>query len=219
MKKAFTMIELVFVIVVIGILAATIIPRTKTNPLQEAAVQLLSHIRYTQHLAIVNDVYDSSDNEWYKGRWQIVFSTSDFTKNVPAYTIFSDSGAYGGDASESEIALNPENPDQIMTGGYGNAAAIDIRDSGFKGMKKLNLGLSYGVETVAFSGGCRSNWARVAFDYLGRPLQGDHSSMTGPYSAGTKRLLQSDCLITLGNGVETVVITIHPETGYANITF
>ncbi|MBA1433268.1 MAG: prepilin-type N-terminal cleavage/methylation domain-containing protein [Epsilonproteobacteria bacterium] len=37
MKKAFTMLELVFVIVVIGILAALILPRTKTNPVQAAA--------------------------------------------------------------------------------------------------------------------------------------------------------------------------------------
>ncbi|MDQ7060006.1 MAG: type II secretion system protein [Sulfurimonas sp.] len=66
MKKAFTMIELIFVLVVVGILAAVILPRTKTNPLQEAAIQLLSHIRYTQHLALVDDVYDANDANWYK---------------------------------------------------------------------------------------------------------------------------------------------------------
>ena len=57
MKKAFTMLELVFVIVVIGILAAAIIPSTRTNPAQEAAIQLLSDIRYTQHLAMIDDKY------------------------------------------------------------------------------------------------------------------------------------------------------------------
>ena len=61
MKKAFTMLELVFVIVVAGIIAAVVIPNTKTNPAQEAAIQLLSHIRYTQHLAMVDDKYDSTE--------------------------------------------------------------------------------------------------------------------------------------------------------------
>ena len=71
MKKAFTMIELVFVIVVIGILAAVIIPNTRTNPAQEGAIDLLSKIKYTQHLAMVDDKYDASNNTWYKNRWQI----------------------------------------------------------------------------------------------------------------------------------------------------
>lgn len=74
MKKAFTMLELVFVIVVIGILAAAIIPSTRTNPVAEAAIKLISNIRYTQHLAMVDDKFDATDDTWVKKRWQIVFS-------------------------------------------------------------------------------------------------------------------------------------------------
>ncbi|MGD9717776.1 MAG: type II secretion system protein, partial [Sulfurimonadaceae bacterium] len=51
MKKAFTMLELVFVIVVIGILAAVIIPRMDRDNASEAAIELQSQIRYAQHLA------------------------------------------------------------------------------------------------------------------------------------------------------------------------
>lgn len=79
MRKAFTMIELVFILVVIGILAATIIPRTRTNPVQEAAIDLVSKIRYTQHLALINDKYDAADNVWFKNRWQIVFAGNTYS--------------------------------------------------------------------------------------------------------------------------------------------
>jgi len=79
MKKAFTMIELIFVIVVIGILASAIIPRTKTNQLRESASKLLSHIRYTQHLNLVNDKFSNTDANWYKNRWQIVFKNSTYS--------------------------------------------------------------------------------------------------------------------------------------------
>lgn len=89
MKKAFTMIELVFVIVVIGILAAVIIPNTRTNPVQEAAIKLLSQIKYTQHLAMVDDGYNSTTT-WYRNRWQIVMDTNG------SYSIISN-GVYAKD--------------------------------------------------------------------------------------------------------------------------
>ena len=79
MKKAFTMLELVFVIVVIGILAAAIIPSTRTNPAQEAAIQLLSDIRYTQHLAMIDDKYDATNANWFQNRWQIRFTNDTYS--------------------------------------------------------------------------------------------------------------------------------------------
>ena len=106
MKKAFTMIELVFVIVVIGILAAVIIPSTKTNPAQEAAVQLLSHIRYTQHLAMIDDKYDAANANWFQNRWQIRF-TGD------TYSIVSD--------NNTNFAVNPSNS-------AANLQNIDLND-------------------------------------------------------------------------------------------
>lgn len=223
--SAFTMIELVFIVVVIGVLAAVIIPKTKTNPLQEAAIQLLSHIRYTQHLALVNDTYNPNrkDNSgsviWYKDRWQLVFSNSDFSDNSIAYTIFSDNfgtAVNRGDAQESEIAINPQNRAQIMTGGYGVAQAINYNHPNFKGMREMNLGKTYGVSSQKLEGGCSG--ARISFDHLGRPFRGDQSSMSGPYQASTQRLITQKCRIRLSNGSDDIFISISPETGYACIS-
>jgi len=225
MKKAFTLIELVFVLVVIGVLAAVIIPSTKTNPLQEAAIQLASHIRYTQHLAMSDDTYDKNDDEWYKARWKLVFSSSDFTggDDVWAYTIFSDKPTYGGDATIKEIAKNPLNPynedsesGQVMSGGYGNGK-LDYTDSEFRGMKKLNIGTTYGINSVALSGG--GSYSRISFDYLGRPITGDNSSMTGPYKAGTQRLVDEDCNIVIGDAQGSIKLVVRAETGYVDIEF
>ena len=71
MKKAFTLLELVFVLVVIGILAAFMIPSTRTNPAVDAAIQLESHIRYTQHLAMIDDKFDANNTRWYRNLWKI----------------------------------------------------------------------------------------------------------------------------------------------------
>ncbi|WP_258030695.1 pilus assembly FimT family protein [Campylobacter concisus] len=75
-KRAFTMIELIFVIVVVGILAAIMIPKLNRNASREAANQILTHIRYTQHLAMQDDKYVQSVDEklWFKMRWGITFN-------------------------------------------------------------------------------------------------------------------------------------------------
>jgi prepilin-type N-terminal cleavage/methylation domain-containing protein len=70
-KSAFTMMELIFVIIVIGILSAVFIPRFGQNNLSQAANQLISHIRYTQHLALMDDEYNATNANWYQNRWTI----------------------------------------------------------------------------------------------------------------------------------------------------
>jgi len=219
MKKAFTMIELVFVIVVIGVLSAVILPNTKTNPVQEAAIQLVSHIRYTQHLAMVDDKFDATDGNWYKKRWQIVFVQHAEASSVPAYTIFSDtSNGSTGDANELEIALNPVNVTQRMTGGHSGSVKLDIRDSRFVGMRKLNLGLSYGITSITMSNSCSvSGSRRIAFDHVGRPIRGSLGAAGGGGNAQSyenNNLIQADCIITLTDGIESTLIRVTRETGY-----
>jgi len=91
-KRAFTLLELVFVIIVIAIITAIAIPDSRDSKLDEGAVQLISHIKYTQHLAMVDDKYDATNNTWFRNRWQITF-------NGDQYTIESDMGG--------TIARNP----------------------------------------------------------------------------------------------------------------
>ena len=79
-KRAFTMIELVFVIVVVGILAAVMIPKLNRNGSREAATQILTHIRYTQHLAMQDDKYSATEKRWAKQRWTIAFAKNKIDK-------------------------------------------------------------------------------------------------------------------------------------------
>lgn len=72
MKRfAFTMLELVFVIIIIGILAVLAMPNFNTNPLRLASEQIATHIRYTQHLAMIDDKYDPANATWFQDKWTI----------------------------------------------------------------------------------------------------------------------------------------------------
>jgi len=199
MKKAFTMLELVFVIVVVGILSAVMIPRLERDVTYEAALQFASHVRYTQHLAMVDDVYSPTDPNWYKGRWKIDFST-------PAYSIYQDSD-YGStgtnpDIDANEVARNPLNQGQLLTGNTN----VDTNAS-----PDLNLNSKYNIQSITSTCG-----TSLAFDHLGRPLINTSAAMTAPYIA--VNMLQQNCILTLvGGDGNNVNITIRPETGYVSV--
>lgn len=225
MKKAFTMMELIFVIVVIGILAAVVIPRTGSNKLREAAVQVVSHIRYTQHLAMVDDKFDASDSNWYRGRWQIIFGASNYTNDKYAYSIFSDAPTYSGQPDKSEMAKNPLDSTRLLSGGY--SGTLHIVTDADEVTKEMNIGQKYGIENIAISGGnTGSSASRVVFDHLGRPYRGDISAVS--VTSSTSRLANSTIYIKFclegctlpnysANNDKEVVIAVEPETGYAHI--
>lgn len=125
MKKAFTMLELVFVIVVIGILAAVIIPNTRTNPAQEAKIQLVSHIRYAQHLAMIDDKFDATNATWYKNIWQVDFSGNQYS--------ITHSNVMNGTVNAVTYAKNPLNQSD---------------------MNATNLNTKFGITSIGYTGSC-----------------------------------------------------------------
>jgi Tfp pilus assembly protein FimT len=214
---------LVFVIVTIGILSAVVIPRMQNSRLREAADQIISHIRYTQHLAMIDDKFNPKNDEWYKERWQIRFMNA---KNVRgddktqylSYVIYSDtSTGHAGDPQTYEIARNPMDTSKKLTGGT-SALAGDMKYGDPDVTNEMNLGKKYGITNVKFSDTCsNSGSTRLAFDYLGRPLKGAINGLTEPYD--TTRLMTKRCIITLTNNAgENINITVEPETGFAQIT-
>lgn len=216
MKKAFTMIELVFVIVIIGILAAVIIPNTNSDRARDAAIQLASHIRYTQHLAMLDDKFDANDTVWYKKRWQITFNKGTDTNDKWSYTIFSDSaGSSTGSPDKSEVAVNPLNPSKKLTGGFNGTSFIHTGDD--EATAEMNLGQKYGITDVVFSHACQFYGStKIAFDHLGRPLKGAFENYSSAYPTAS-RIIQQQCVITLVNSESNASIAIEPETGYAHI--
>ncbi len=237
MKKAFTLLELIFVIIVVGILSVSVIPTFQRDTLLEAATQVVSHIRYTQHLALVDDKFNPSDKEWFKGRWQIRFYENlsytnstcpkESLKNIWAYTIFSDNPTYRKNPNIKEMAKNPQNSNELLSGGYNNTLCVDNANNNknSNSMKSLRLNSAYGVEEVKFSGGCRSDVRYINFDHVGRPFNSFPKLSAYELSKGGRvRLIVKRCVISLcstacsvANSDEKIDIAIEPETGYTHI--
>jgi len=178
--SAFTMLELVFIIVVLGILSALAMPRLDRDLRQEAKDNILSSIRYTQHLALI-DEKTNPGSDWQKKLWQIRFSTSSTNIKAFFYTISSDSDM-DGYVDTIESAIDPANGKYMYN--LGGNTVIDSDES-----PNIFIGKTYGINSMIFGGGC-SSAQHIAFDHLGRPHNG-LGSATNSYS----QYMSQDCTI------------------------
>ena len=202
-RHAFTMLELVFVVAIIGILSVEVIGRFDRDTLFEMSEQVLNHIRYTQHMAMHDDSYDHSAQRWYQAYWQMNFVNT--AKCGLFYRIGSDRDldSLTGDFEAAEAARDAMSGDAI----YNNALVCEERIGWHPGVL---LGEQYDI--VSMQSSCGSQL--IAFDHQGRP----HTGVAG--GRATALLLKVPCDYTFIDGSgRQVRITILPETGYAFITY
>ena len=223
MKKAFTLVELIFVVVVIGILAFALWPTKQPTQALEAARQIVAHIRYTQHLALNDDKFaahtdtggtSSIAKDWYKRLWRITFSNLTADKDCKIggwrYAVYqniandlSDKGQPNGTI---EAARNPAQAGKVLSACY-SGLSTNTSD-------ELNLSQTYKIENIDFS---EFGTQGIIFDELGRAYpRGDFSQA---YNNGKKFKLgdnNSYGRITLSAKDGSVAkILVFAETGYA----
>ena len=191
-SKSFTLIELIIVIIVVGVLTISILPRLERDGLREGMEQVVRHIRYTQHMAMVNDVYDAGKPLWYKAMWRISFRS----KNC--YLVSSNTD-FDMNYDRSESALDPLDKKLL----YSNNKCIQEESDN----STMFLSDKYQIDSIEFNSACGDN-RFIAFDYLGRP----HKTLTK-----VNDLFSSKCTITFSSGARAGVIEIHPQTGYVKI--
>ena len=219
MKKAFTMLELVVVIVVIGIIAAAALPRINDDHIAEAADQVMSHIRYTQHLAMQDSKFDPTDANWFKKRWSITFTRASFCggKSEWRYSVYYDKSATGNLNSADEVARDPLDPSKFMSSGWAGISEANCANAS----SKYSLAKKFGIINVSLGGVCgNNNLQTISFDEFGRPMQG--VSTTGSSATrGYDRLIHDGqtCQVILSTAKRQATITIAPETGFLQVTF
>lgn len=203
-RMAFTMLELVFVIVVLGILAALAMPRLDRDLRQEAADNILSAIRYTQHLALTDNKHRFNNSDWQKALWQIRFPASGSGSYSIGTNMDYDTGGTNIDADES--AIDPSNGKLMHSSATNASPNIDIT-------KK------YGINSIVFkacAGQPASSAMHIAFDNLGRPHRGVTQGATNGYATYVNN---GNCQITFNSPSfnSSFTIEIKQETGYAHV--
>jgi len=226
MKKSFTLIELLIVIVVIAILAMNANFTLSDTSLNQAADQVLTNINYTHELALKDNKFQyypinnsvvelNRTKYWFKQWWQIRFTyyTKD-SKTFYFYEIFSDL-PYDGSHNFSGVgnlpnnktswyktyAKNPVNSLYLVGKNQNNSG-----DTNFPATsdEKLNLTESYDIKKVKINGqSIKSSGAikRFIFDNYGNVYTSEGKNGDGgdinPYDKDERKPLTQTATISL----------------------
>lgn len=205
-KHAFTMLELVFVIVALGIIASVAIPRIDRDLKQEASDSVLSDIRYTQHMAIADFRQSFNNALWQRSFWRISFESC---SGSGLFTGIGSDKDYQGDTDRDEAAIDPANGKPMFwlnTSSCTNGGDSTVSD-------RIFITKKFGVTAVVGTGGC-AGLKHIGFDHLGRP----HVSFSGSGTPDYATYMSNTCTFTftMSDG-DTFAVSIEPESGHAFI--
>lgn len=221
MKKAFTLIEVIFIIVVVGILSTIAISRFNSKDLLRGAEMVARDIEYVKHLAVIddnrvpNDMLQTHNNN--NNFWAITFIGIGGDPKMSIFKYTNPSINYGTVQTAVVDYLDKE---KFLTLTVRNGKDDDIVDgSVVKTSPRVWLKKTYSINKIDTSD-CNAE------DYTGR-----HSINTLffneegiPYIANSSggtfwyfQKLKEICTLKIKAGSDTKCIDIYPETGYVKV--
>ncbi|NPA50008.1 MAG: type II secretion system protein [Epsilonproteobacteria bacterium] len=210
LREAFTFIEVIIVMVLLGILASLAISANKRDLRQEAILHMLTMIRYTQFLAIHDNQYENNDTRWLRKLWR--FGIYKCSGGNDLYYIIGSDKDKGGNIDLNEAATDPSNQKKIYWNGSRPCPKGNMDEINWDVSPNMFITRKYGISNVKFEGGCTSS--HVGFDHIGRA----YSSFTSVNSTDHSKLIKSDCKITFSfknSSFAPFSIIIKRESGYA----
>jgi len=220
-KKAFTMIELIIVLVVMAIIASFTMPRLKRDTRSEAINHMLTMIRYTQNLALHDNKHQRFNSRWQSGFWRFqIFNckgSQALYYMIGTHTNSETNSNKSGWLNRSETAIDPSNGKFTFwrtDKSCPKSSADPLMD---QVSQNIFITQKYGIKTVTFLDGCainNNNDKYVGFDNFGRP----YYKFKNSYKPNNYGYLTSDCKIKFDftdSSINSFTIVIPNESGYA----
>jgi hypothetical protein len=202
MKKSFTLIELIFTIIIISITISIIISKPQHSNLDLAANRIILYLKHARYLALVDNKYKVDDSMWYKERWTMKFKNCSSKIGGLYFIVFSDKN-HKGSANKIECAKDPITSRWLYSNWDCNAANDES--------KYILLTKEYGITKVDISCNSTSTIGSISFGHDGQA----YSRLgTKPEEVEKYKLTQT-CYITLFDKTHNFIkIAIEPETGF-----
>jgi len=218
-KRAFTMVELIIVIITLAILAAYSIPRIKRDTRSEAINHILMMMRYTQNLALHDDMHLKDNTNWQRRFWRFEIDYCAGKGNGLYYNIVTDNNMRGK-ANKEETAIDPSNGKYT----YWIHTKKCPKNSTDALMNQVSpnifLTQKYGINSVKFES-C-TIYKRTRTSYEGQHLGFDnygraYKSYTASSIPNNWGVAITDCKIKfsfIDNSIDPFTVVVSKESGF-----
>ncbi len=201
-KKSFSLIELIFVMVFIGIITSIFIPKNNFSKLNLAADKIILYLKYTRYIAMLDNKYDINDEMWFKERWTLKFQNCTQDVGGLYYVIFSDKN-HKGSPNKDECLKDPVT-NKYLYSHYDCEASEDES-------KYILLTKEFGVTDVDISCNSTSTIGQFSFGNDGKV----YSRLGTTSNDIDKYEITDTCYINMYDSYENkITIAIEPKTGY-----
>ena len=202
MKKSFSLIELIFAIVIISIVVASFIPKNNLSKLNLAADKLVLYLKYTRYIAMLDNKYKKDDDMWYKERYTLKFQNCSKKIGGLYYVVFSDKN-HKGSPNKDECVKDPITNKYLYSHWDCNAGADES--------KYILLTKEFGVMDVDISCNSTSTIGQISFGHDGKV----YSRLGTKPQDLEKYEITKSCYINLYDIEQNkVTIVIEPDTGF-----
>lgn len=198
-KKGFSLLELIFVIILIGIISSFFVFKNIDSSLDEASKRLVLYLKYTRYQALIDDKFDKDDDEWFRKRYSFRLRRCSNDTGL-YYTIHSDTNK-NGYISKSETLKDPLSDKYI----YSSNTCEEVSSNS----KYVLLTKNFDIQSVDVSCNETSSLGMIVFGNDGKIYSRFDDIDALNYE------INEPCNITLydkNNNNKTIVVV--PNTGY-----
>jgi len=205
-KNSFTLIEIIFILVLLSIILTFSIPKQQLSKIKLAKQQIITHLKYTRYIAMIDNKYYYDDNLWHKKLWNIKFLKCNKDIGGIYYVIYSNTKKPNKwNISKDETLIDP------FTGNYIYSTSKCQQDSLYDKSKYVLLTNYYGIKDIKISCNDTSSLGQIYFDNKGIA----YSYIDNDYKYFSKNKIKNNCyikLIDINNKEENIII--EGNTGY-----
>ena len=205
-KKSFSLIEIIFILILLSIVSVYSIPKKQFPKLNIVKEQIISHLKYTRYIAMLDNKYYEKDKYWYKKLWNIKFLNCNKDVGGMYYVIYSNTiNPTKWNISKDETLIDP------FTNNYIYSTSKCEQDSLYDKSKYVLLSSYYGIDKILISCNDTSSLGQIYFDNNGS----GYSYINNNYDYFKEYMITDNCIIKLydkNNNEEN--ITIEGNTGY-----
>lgn len=183
-KSAFSLYEVIFIIIIVGILSTLSTPTKKITNLEILALQIKEHIWLTRLKAMSDNIYTHQNKDiWHKSRWSIKFMNCDSSVGGIYYVVYKDENLKGS-PNKTECVVDPVSKKYL----YSNNDCVATEDEDHR----ILITKEYDISKIIVSCNQTTTIGQLAFGRFGEVY-------TKLSDSSTDNLLKEDCFIDLYN--------------------